>query len=191
MINEHLKARLPLLIAVLGIMALIGAGCGDDESTSGSATGGNSNANAEADSDGGSSSDEQSGEAPAVETSSLSKAEFVKRANAACTREGKGLLSRAEAFQEGGGSKGQSPQEANAELVKKVLLPTVEAQTAALVKLGAPEGDEEELEAILAARREDIASAEEVKRGKSVTEIIEEEFSETDETLEEYGLSAC
>lgn len=102
------------------------AGCGDDDSSSSTVT---------------------------VTTSSLSKPEFIQKATAACERESRGLVKKANTYMEEHQADGLPQSVLEAEAVKTVLLPVVEAKIAAVQKLGAPAGDEEKIEAILTAAR--------------------------------------
>ncbi len=69
-------------------------------------------------------------------------------------------------------------------------MPVVEERIAAIRKLGAPAGDEEEVAAMLTGQEEGI---EEVKRLKTFVEgdDLRKYFAQSTKTFEDYGLAAC
>lgn len=175
-----------LLIAALALGA-IAVGCGADEdegggeATSAAGTGVGSESNSQAGGNG------QSG--GAVEASSLSKEEFVKQANAACKRESKDLFAEINAYfaknQTGG-----SEEERIAKTIKATMAPVVEAEIAVVRELGAPAGDEAEVEAMLAAQEAGLERLARLKRAKDLGSG-EALFGEGAELLRAYGLEDC
>lgn len=155
-----------VLATALGV-ALIAAGCGDDDE----------NGSASASGDG-------------LATSSLGKAEYVKQASAACVKERDNLLAKVNAYLEKHDSKNADEGVVLAGMYKAVVLPTVEAEIAAVRKLGAPEGDEDEIEAILAAQQKAVDEARQIKSAKTLEEL-EDPFMPASKMYRDYGFTAC
>jgi hypothetical protein len=138
---------------------------------------------------GGSTSEAQSG-GPSIATSSLDKTEFVKKASAACQREREGLPEEASVYLSKHGSKGLSESVVIANMAKAVMVPTIEAEIAAIRKLGAPAGDEEQIEAILAAQQKALDEVKGLKEAKSIEAILAH-FGDANKMLKDYGFTAC
>lgn len=184
---------LATIVAAMGAMAV---GCGGDDSsdssapaagdgtgaadTSGDRDGGESGADADADGDGGGS----------IATSSLDKSQFVKRANALCNKERKGLVQEARSYFAERSSDGLPPRVLTAKIVKELAMPVVEAQIEAVRGLGAPEGDEEEIEAMLDAQQRAVDEVKEQKEIDPVNGPVKQ-FKDVTETYERYGLKWC
>lgn len=158
-----------LLVAAISIAAIM-AGCGgdDDSGSAASAAGG--------------------GET--VTTSSLSKAEYVKRASALCRPKKEGVFKKTVAYLERGRSEGRPEPVVLAEAAKAVLLPVVEARIAIVRKLGAPAGDEDEIEAMLVAQQEGV---EKVRRLETFApgEDLRKFFSKATKTFKAYKFRGC
>jgi hypothetical protein len=154
------KARLTVLLAALAIAA-IGAGCGDEDS------GDSAEANG-----------------------SLSKAEFVKQASSVCRQERKALAKDMSAYLERQRSKKLPEPVLIANMFKAVFVPVVEAEMAGIRKLGAPAGDEQQIEAILVAEQGAIDKLERLKRAKSIG-AFNDYFAPADKKLRAYGLPVC
>jgi hypothetical protein len=157
-----------LLVTAFAVAAVV-AGCGgdDDSAASGSAGGDGS-----------------------ISTSSLSKAQFVKQANAACHDEQVGYRKEITLALERFRSQGLSEHDAAVQALQAVRLPISEAQVVAIQKLGAPSGDEEEIEAALDAQQEAIdefKAAEPAEVGADPTKY----FGDASKMLQGYGLNAC
>lgn len=158
-----MNGRLTTILTATAAAAMIAVGCGsDDDATSGSAEG---------------------------DSSSLSKETFVKRASAACSRPRESSLERVAAYQAQHRPDGLPKAELNRRAFRAGLLLTIEAEVAALRKLGAPAGDEEEIEAIITALQAALGEAKEGNR-KSFDQV-EDYFAGTDKMLQEYGLTGC
>jgi hypothetical protein len=114
-----LKNRLIALLALLAAAGLLVAGCGDDdESTTGS---------------GG---------------AALSKAEYVKQANAICAAGSKEIAAEFEAFAKEHGIDEKNPPSKDqiAEAAEEFLIPSIAAQVEEIGELSPPEGEEEPYE---------------------------------------------
>lgn len=121
-------------------------------------------------------------------TSSLTRAQFIKQGNAICKKaeEEKGkairaLLAKVKPNQ-------QFSQERKEQLVLTVILPPYEQMTEDLKGLGAPEGDEEKVEAII---KEMEKAAKETKADPSVAVTSVREFEEANKLATKYGLTSC
>ena len=146
------------VIAITGLVALGGCGGGDDESSSTP----DSNATA------------------TVTTSSLNKAQFVRKANAICSTDLNGLLGLIRKAI----SKGQGLQQ-----VEKALDPIVEDWITEIEALGAPEGEEAEVEDFLRQLQADAQKS----SGKPSTNIeqLAKNFKKSGEAARDVGLEAC
>jgi hypothetical protein len=174
-----------MLVAAAVVAMLMGCGGGDDDSGGGvpSTSGSTSTAGS------GSSSESSSG-GPPVTTSSLSKAEFIKKATVACELERKNLVTEVTDFMSEGLKEGKNEKALIASMAKVVMVPTVEAEMDAIRTIGVPAGDEDEIEAILATEQGGI---EEVKQLKSADDLeeIEDHFTEATKKFRAYGFEAC
>jgi hypothetical protein len=160
-----------LLLAGLAIVAMA-AGCGGDgDSTSGADTANRST----------------------VTTSSLGKDEFIEQASRACQQARKNLLERVLVYTQQHESDGQgrsAESETFAGSIKAVLLPTIRKEMAEIRRLGAPAGDEGEVEAFLAAEQEAVDSVARIKRVVSGFQF-ERYFAKSAKLFREYGLAGC
>lgn len=163
----------PLVVAALVCLALGGCGGGED------ASGGDSTAAA------------SGGQAETIETSSLSKAEFIKQAEAICAREGEHFLQLISSYMSSHAPKsGESEQEVAAEGVRQTLLPKFQNQIDQIRELGAPAGEEEEVEAILAAMQRAVDALAKRKEVALATDI-DQEFRPAGRLAIRYGLEYC
>ena len=119
-------------------------------------------------------------------SSSLSKAEFIRKGNAICAAGNKQIEAKAgQLF----GTK-QKPSEGELkQFASTVLLPSVEKQVAELKKLSPPSGDEDEVKAILDAAQDGI------DKGKqdplSLTQEKGGPFDKANALARKYGLTVC
>ena len=181
-----MNARVIVLAAALFAIAAVAAGCGsDDESSSTTAAGGQAAGGGSTGGGGG-----ESGGGTAIQGSSLDKPEFIKKASAVCMKEREGLVEEVDSYLKKHEPEGKPQGLLFAQMVKAVLLPTIEAEVAAIRKLGAPSGDEEEVEAILAAQEQGVEEAKQLKRLESLEEV-EGHFVVATERLFDYGFETC
>ncbi|HEU4739361.1 MAG TPA: hypothetical protein VFS54_09820 [Solirubrobacterales bacterium] len=121
------------------------------------------------------------------ETTVLTKAEFTKQANAGCKEHDK---EREQLFREV--SKTIDPSEVTRKdqegLISEVLLPPYEKDIENLESLGAPEGDEQQVEAIIAAMEKSIDN---VEAKPLVALRSTSQFAEANELAKKYGLDDC
>ena len=149
-----MKTRPIALLGAVAAIALIVAGCGSsDDSTTDSAAGGEA----------------------------LTKAEFVKQANAICTA---GNAEIEAALKEGA----PKSDEEGEEFVEESVLPAVAKQVEEIGELGYPEGkDGEEAEAVVASAEAEIEKAED----DPSTLAEPGAFKEPNRLAREYGMSVC
>lgn len=139
---------------------------------------------------GGGGKDSDTGTAPATTSTALSKAEFLKKANAECTAERAGQGERSVAFRRHLSADGRLSPKENAKLMHFVLLPPVEEQMRMLYRLGLPEGEGPRLDAILTAERtvyDKLVLTEEIASMRAARE----QFAESGKMFTAYGLPAC
>lgn len=156
--------RLAAPIAIVVAAALSLAGCGDDDA-GGSGSGGDLT----------------------VTTSSLAKPQFIKQGEEICSKEMAKVIRELGGYQKENGP--VDPTNAGVEVVNTILLPHLEAQIAGLQDLGAPSGDEAEIEAFLVAKQDDIERTEEESL-TSNRELITA-FRASDKLAHDYGLTNC
>lgn len=130
------------------------------------------------------------GDEGGVETSALGKAAFIGKANAACERLGENSVTEDSAYQRKSEAEGASESVALAEMAEAVMVPAIEAKAEAIRSLGAPAGDEEKIESILAAEEEATAEIKDLSEVDSIQVIIDY-MGEPNVKLYEYGLDAC
>jgi len=160
-----------LLVAALACLALGGCGGG------GEASGGDSTASG--------------GQAETIETSSLDKAEFIKQADEICAEEAELFLkSITDYMVNHPPQSGESEQEVAADGVRQTLLPKFQNQIDRVRELGAPAGEEKEVEAILAAMQHAVDSLAKRKEVALATDI-DQEFRPAGRLAIRYGLEHC
>jgi hypothetical protein len=159
-----------LLVAIASVVILVGCG-DDDESTSAAGANGGS------------------GKSASIKTSSLSKEQFIEQANAICRREKANYSEEITASLTRVDPK-LDERTAALRAVQQVLVPITEAQIAGIRKLGAPEGDEDEIGAALAAQEESLAEIEQLNRLEP-GEVPTDRFVEPTSTFQDYGLDDC
>jgi hypothetical protein len=118
--------------------------------------------------------------------SSLSKAAFIQRGDALCAKNNTAMAKQANELTPGNGGKNITPQEAEDELVTDVFAPGIGRQAEDISSLGAPAGEEDEVEAIVAAIE---AGAKEAEQDPS--SFGSGAFSEASELARAYGFKVC
>lgn len=122
------------------------------------------------------------------ETASLTRAQFIKQANAVCIE---GEKERGKLIQ--GASKLVKPGEELSKAGKEEFVITAAVEpyrkmTRKIEELGAPEGDEQEVEAIIKAM-EEAADKAEANPQQTIDSIIP--FAEANRVIGEYGIESC
>jgi len=157
------KRLIAVLFGVLAI-AVIAAGCGSSSSSS------------------------------EPSTSSLTKAEFIKQGDAICAKAEKENEAEFEEFaKENGLSENKEPSKAvQEELATSILLPSVSGQLEDIRALGAPSGEEEQVDEIIETVEGEVEEAEEEP---TVLFEAEEEgkspFAAGNKMAREYGFTVC
>jgi hypothetical protein len=139
---------------------------------------------------GGSGADGGDGEGGSIETSSLSKTQFIKRATELCQRERAGIVRASAAYVAEHQSDGLPAGELAASGVQEVVMPVVEAQIEAVRELGAPAGDEAEVGAMLEAQQDAVDRVKELET-MNPNEGVVEHFEQAIRAYEAYGLNGC
>lgn len=187
--------RLLTPVALVAAIAVTVAGCGGDSDSetpsppNGSGDGASATSSPNGGGEGGN-GDGAGGGDDGIMTSSLDKEEFIKRAGTLCRREKKGLIKKASAYVQEHSSEGLPPPVMTANGVKEVVMPVMEAQIEVVRELGAPEGDEEEIEEMLAAQQRAVDTVREQRTIDPVDGPVEY-FEAANKSYERYGLEAC
>jgi hypothetical protein len=151
--------RFIALLAALAAISVIAAGCGGgSDSSSTSAT--------------------------------ISKAQFIKQADAICAKGNKENEAEFEEFaKENGLSEKKEPTKAQQEeAISEIVAPGVEKQIEEIDALGAPEGDEGKIEAMVAAVEE---GAEEIEANPASLIEGKNPLAKGSKLAKEYGLKTC
>lgn len=125
-----------------------------------------------------------------VTASSISKAQFVKQADAACEKNRKQIETGLSAYFGGlSGEESQAKKEARlSEAVETIVTPKLQKELAEIRALGAPEDDRDKVEAIVDAIGEAVSKLEEDPvQIESSTQI----FADAQKLAKEYGLTVC
>lgn len=155
------KTLMAMLVAVAAIAIIAGCGGGSDSSST---------------------------EATA---SSLTKAEFLKQGNAICAKGNKEIEEGFEEFaKEHHFSKKSQPSQVELEeAAEEVLIPRIRREIDGISALGAPNGEEAEVEAVLAAAEKGLEEGEE--NPGAMVEEGEGPFKEANKLARDYGLVKC
>lgn len=158
------KARAGLALSAV-VVALVAVGCGSSDSSNSTTV--------------------------TVETGSLSKAAFVKKADAICEAARTEFLAKFESFANSHSAEFADPNQREAafkNLVESLLGPNVEGQIEQIGKLGAPSSYASEVEAFLKALQNRIDEAREDPRGLMGTPYV---FKKAEDVAKRVGLQGC
>ncbi len=124
-------------------------------------------------------------------TASITKAEFIKKSDAACTKGNEQIESEFQSYaRKNGISEKKEPTEAQStQLSETILLPAVQQEVEEIRALGAPSGEEDKVNAVLDAVEEGIEKGEE-DPGSLVTENPAA-FAKANKLANEYGFKVC
>jgi maltose-binding protein MalE len=138
----------------------------------------------------GSSSDDTSGSSDTTETTAaLSKAEFIKQGDAICTKGNKSIETEANEFAEENKVNTKKPTKAQKEeVITEVVAPSVRKQGEEIAELGAPSGDEAEVEAIVAAVE---GGAEELEEDPNLLIEGKNPLAKGSKLADSYGFKVC
>jgi hypothetical protein len=158
-----LTARPTIFLAVALSAGVLAAGCGDSDDEGSSST---------------------------IATSTLSKAQFVKKANVGCERLSEQGPAELSAYEKSHPVGEESEGRWYAGLTKTVVLPLIESEIALIREMGAPAGDEERIEAFLDAEEAAIDEVAGLKELASFREV-EERFGPSSRLGRSYGIISC
>lgn len=158
--NSFSHRGLTAIIASLAVIALVAAGCG----------GGNNN-----------------GGGSVTGSTSLTKAEFISKGDAICEKGEKKFPAEMEAFAQEHKVTKRISQALGEEATQTVLVPSLQAQADQLARLGAPSGEEDEVEAIVGGLQGVLAEAED---DPSVIESAGQ-LAEVANLAKSYGFEVC
>jgi hypothetical protein len=150
-----------LAVAVAAI-SLVAAGCGGGDSASSASSGG----------------------------SNLTKAEFINKAEAICDEEREKIVTEFNTYFARHKSSGKSEDELFADLIKEVLLPSVENDIKRLRALGTPAGEEERIDAFLSAQQrgvEEMSTLKTLPKGPAGEKYLEP----ASRLAKAYGIKHC
>jgi hypothetical protein len=120
---------------------------------------------------------------------SLTKGEFIKQANKICTQAEQERLSAAGvATRKAGLEEGEQGSKSQREEIVLAVLKPYEEMTNQIAALGAPDGDEQRVEAIVEAMEESVDNA---KANPTSAMTSSAPFEEANELAQEYGLIEC
>jgi hypothetical protein len=124
-----------------------------------------------------------------VETGSLSKAQFIKRADAICEANRAQFTREFTAFAQKIQRSSKAAQEAsNDDPVEKILIPNFQKDINEISNLGAPSGDEQEVGAFLEALGQRL---EEIRERPTILEETVTPFAKAEKLAKAYGLTGC
>jgi len=125
------------------------------------------------------------------ETVTLTKVEFIKQGDAICQAGNKEIEEGFEKFaEENDLPENKEPsKEQGVELVETVLLPSIEQQGEELRELGAPEGDEEQIDEMLTSLEDAVAEGEDDP--ESLFSGDTDPFGDANQQAEDYGFKVC
>jgi hypothetical protein len=122
-------------------------------------------------------------------TASVTKAEFIKKAEAACEKGSEGIQKDFAAFIKKHENV-KNPTKADfAELVDVAMVPSITTEITELKAIGAPSGDEGQVDAIVKAREVSVKKAED--EPELVVQESKKIFGEASQLAKAYGLKAC
>jgi hypothetical protein len=125
------------MLAGVVAIAIVAAGCGSSSSDSSGTSGSDTTAS--------------TGDTTAT-TATLSKAELIKQGDAICTKGNESVEAEANEFAKENNVNTKKPTKAQKEeVITEVVAPDLRKQGEEIAELGAPSGDEAEVEAIVAA----------------------------------------
>jgi len=125
------------------------------------------------------------------ETVTLTKVAFIKQGDAICKAGNKEIQEGFEEFaKENNLPENKEPsKEQGVELVETVLLPSIQQQGEELRELGAPEGDEEQVDAMLTALEDAVAEGED--EPESLFSGDTDPFGDANQQAKDYGFKVC
>lgn len=166
-----MSLRITALLALALATGLIAAGCGDDDDETTTSPTTTTTAGATG--------------ATGATGEPLSKEEFIAQADAICKAGDKEIDAAGEEFFSEGGSPGQAEEET---FITETVIPNVQGQVDGIAALAPPEGDEDEVQAIVDAAQQAI---DDVEADPSVLGTQGDPFAEANQLAQDYGLKVC
>lgn len=125
------------------------------------------------------------------ETVTLTKVEFIKQGDAICQTGNKEIEEGFEEFaKENNLPENKEPsKEQGVELVETVLLPSIQQQGEEIRELGAPEGDEEQVDELLTSLEDAVAEGEDDP--ESLFSGDTDPFGKPNQMASDYGFKVC
>jgi hypothetical protein len=122
-------------------------------------------------------------------SSALTKAEFIKRGDEICRKSGEAIFAEATEFAKRSGINAEQPSEAQQEEVySQVVGPALKRQSEEIADLGPPEGEEEAVEAIVAALSR---GAEEIEEDPKAALSGKNPLEEASKLAAAFGFKRC
>jgi hypothetical protein len=127
-----------------------------------------------------------------IETSTIGRQQFIHEADAICASGSRWVLKQLSNYVEDRKAEGSKQSEAElvSEALKQVGLPRVQAAIDDIEALGAPRGDEAQLEAFLTQLQQETDALQN-KSQLSMKAVFAEGFTASGNLAREYGLKAC
>ena len=125
------------------------------------------------------------------ETVTLTKTEFIKQGDAICKAGNEEIEAGFEEFAEENKipKSGEPNQEQSVEIVETVILPSINQQGEEIRALGAPEGDEEQVDEILTSLEDAVAEGED--EPELLFEGRTDPFGKVNQMTQDYGFEVC
>jgi len=125
------------------------------------------------------------------ETVTLTKTEFIKQGDTICKEGNEEIEEGFEKFaEENNLPEGKEPdQEQSVEIVETVILPSIHQQGEEIRDLGAPEGDEEQVDEILTSLEDAVAEGED--EPELLFEGKTDPFGNVNRMTQDYGFKVC
>jgi hypothetical protein len=122
---------------------------------------------------------------------SISKQEFITKADAICKKGNDQINSEINAYAKKVGLSGNTqPTDAQAtEIANTILIPSVQSQHDDISDLGAPSGDQDQVDAILSAVQDGIDQAKSDPTG--LLQSNDTTFAKANQLAKDYGLTVC
>jgi hypothetical protein len=121
---------------------------------------------------------------------SLTKAQFVQRANAICAQNTGDIVGPVEQYVHSHSNSGQSKEELTADAVRQAILPRFQRQVKEIRALGFPSGDEQQIESFLTSMQQAIDSLDSQQKLDLFTDL-DESFTAAKIRAQKYGLTDC
>jgi hypothetical protein len=122
---------------------------------------------------------------------SISKQQFITQADAICAKSNKQIQPQVVAYAKKVGWSGKTPPtDAQAtEIANTILIPSVQSQHDQIDALGAPSGQEQQVNAILTAVQDAIDQAK--KDPTALMQSNDTTFAKANQVAKDYGLTVC